>query len=88
MSVKVTFAPAGKRMVGRVEIDGLDVSRRITNVAFSGDAYGEVLLVLTTVLHDDDVVEIEVPNDDVEVQGRLTPRGLGRLGRRRREEAS
>lgn len=72
--IRVTFgpAPAGSKFIpGHVEVDGIDISSRITALKFTRDASGANLLDLRLVLYGEDVLDLVLPDDAVDVTAQV-----------------
>jgi hypothetical protein len=68
MAVKVTFGPTSGKYsfhTGHVEVDGIDISNRVTSVSFKGDSQEGCRLELSLVLGDEDTVDLDLAGEDV-----------------------
>jgi hypothetical protein len=54
-------------LLGRVEVDGKDISNRVQSVKFERKVTGASHLTLGIVLYGDDLLDLEIPDSEVRV---------------------
>ena len=71
--IRVTFSPRDghKLLRGRVEVDGLDISRYVTGLQFSRAQDGETTLHLDLALYGESVVDLTIPDDALDITARV-----------------
>lgn len=72
--IHVTFGPdgrTGKMLFGKVEIDDLDISRKVCALSFVRKQDGTTLLTLDLAISGEDALRLAIPEEDVVVTGRV-----------------
>lgn len=75
--IRVTFGPdaRSKVLVGHVYVDGIDIASRVTAVRFDRDRDGGCVLDLRLVLYGDDILDLDLPDDVVDVTAHVIEAG-------------
>ena len=77
--IRVTFGPEGqgkyKFLRGKVELDGVDVSNRITALTFRRNQDGSNVLTLDAVIHGEDALLLDIPDEDLVVNAKVVRNG-------------
>lgn len=76
MAVHVALNHTGKYSFGTVEVDGVDISNRVTSFAFERTRDGASMLTLHLAIHGEDTIDLgDIPSDNVHVHEHVYSRG-------------